>query len=249
MFLALFVIAAFTAWRPLMAWCADNAGNRALARSQTDVALVWFDRSLRWEPAWRFVHEDRGRALINDNPSAALSEFDYADCGAPCEAEAGDALVRMGRAEEAVKRYVAARAVQRVFAAARELAQTGHYDAALRLLHLLIAQLHDNFLERSDLASSYAALGELELDAPTSRATLTPGLRRQAIADLGRASRLSPFNEGYLLSYASAQERFGDRRAAIRAYQRVLELHPDEPDAQAALHAMGNARGPASASP
>jgi tetratricopeptide (TPR) repeat protein len=237
----LFVVAAAIAWRPLAAWCADNAGNRALARGQTETALTWFDRSLQWEPRWRLLHEDRGRALQAHDPAAALPEFDYAGCGAPCEAEAGDALVRTGRADEAVERYVRAHAARRVFTVASDLARAGRYEVAVSLVRLLIAQLHDNFLERSDLASSYAGVGSLELDAAAAQRARAHALRAEAIADFATASQLSPFNEGYLLSYASAQQRFGDRRAAARAYERVLELHPNQPDAEAALHALHDA--------
>jgi tetratricopeptide (TPR) repeat protein len=244
----LLAVAAAGAWRPLVAWWDDDAGNRALARGQTEKALSWFDRSLRWEPRWRLLHEDRGRALQASDPAAAVAEFDYAGCGAPCDAEAGDALLRMGKVDEAVDRYVRAHAAERVFSAARDLARTGHDDAAMGLVRLLIAQLHDNFLERSDLASSYAALGSLELEAAGPKPRLASALRAQAIADFARASRLSPFNEGYLLSYASAEERFGDRRAARRAYERILQLHPGEPNAQEALRALHDAPDPAATS-
>lgn len=229
------VLAVALLWRPLAAWWADDAGNRALARGDAQGASVWFDRALVLEPQWRLLHEDRGRALAGPDPAAAVPEFDRAGCGAPCDAQAGDALLRLGKADAAVERYVKAHATGRVFAAARELAREGRYDDALRLVRLLIAQLHDNFLERSDLAASYAALGSLELDAATARPGLAHELRARAIADLGEAKRLSPFNEGYLLLYASAQLQFGDPRAARKAYEQVLQLHPDEADAQAAL--------------
>jgi len=232
----LLVVAIFLSWRPLLAWWADEAGNRALVRGQTTGALSWFAQSLALEPDWRMVHEDRGRALLTLDPQSAVVEFDYAACGAPCDAEAGDALVRLGRPDEAVDRYVRAHAAQRVYAAARDLARAGRYDAALHLVRGLVAQLHDNFIERSDLAASYASLGELELDAAATEPNHATALRSQAIADYATASRLSPFNEGYLLSLASAQMRFGDQRAARKAYEKLLELHPHEPNAEAALH-------------
>ncbi|MBV8203939.1 MAG: hypothetical protein JO195_02815 [Candidatus Eremiobacteraeota bacterium] len=241
--MVLLVAAIAVCWRPLLAWWADDAGNRALARGQMTGALAWFAQSLGLEPGWRMAHEDRGRALLARDPRSALVEFDYAACGAPCDAEAGDALVGMGRPDEAVDRYVRAHAAERVFAAARDLARAGRYDAALRLVHGLIAQLHDDFLERSDLAASFATLGLLELDAAATKPRQARALRSQAIADYATASRLSPFNEGYLLSLASAQMQFGDRRAARTAYEKVLELHPHEPNAETALHSSMGAGG------
>ena len=231
------MVAAIAAgWRPLFAWWGDDAGNRALARGATASALSWFAQSLRFEPDWRMVHEDRGRALLSVDPKSALLEFNAAACGAPCDAEAGDALVRLGRPDEAVDRYVRAHAAERVFTAARQLARAGHYDDAVRLVHLLSAQLHDDFLERSDLAASYATLGALELDAAATNPRRAAALRAQGIEDYRMASRLSPFNEGYLLSLAAAQMRFGDQRSARKAYEKVLELHPHQADAEAALH-------------
>jgi tetratricopeptide (TPR) repeat protein len=229
--------------RPLSAWWQDAAGNRALLRGDDAGALGHFDRALRFEPQWALLHEDRGRALAERDPAHALLEFDRADCGAPCSAEAGDALVRLGRPRDAVSRYIDAKAVSKVSDMALSLARQGRYDDAAALVNALIGRLHDDFLERADLASSYAALGAIEIAAAAAQTPRSGELRAYAIAAYAAASRLAPFNEGYLLSYAFAQAQWGDPAAARRAFQRVLEIHPHQVDAEAALAHMG-ARGP-----
>jgi len=230
-------------FRPLAAWWADAAGNRALLRGNDAGALEHFDRALRLEPGWALLHEDRGRALLARDPAQALLEFDRADCGAPCSAEAGDALVRLGKPREAVGRYIDAKAVSKVSDIALSLARQGRYDDATALVRALIGRLHDDFLERADLASSYATLGAIDIQAASAETAHARDRRAQAIAEFAAASRLAPFNEGYLLSYGFAQAQWGDSDAARRAFERVLEIHPHQADAEAALADMG-ARGP-----
>ncbi len=227
-------------WRPLAAWWGDDAGNRALARGQNIRARGWFDWSLGLEPAWSLLHEDRGRVLAQTNPVEALAEFDQARCGPPCDAEAGDALVRLGRLDEAIDRYIRARATTRVTGIALELAQEGRYDAAMALVHDFIGRLHQGFLERADMASAYATLGSIQLEAAASRPAAARALRTQAINSYAQASNLAPLNEGYLLSYAFAQMRWGDAAGARRAFDRLLEIHPHQPDAEAALSRLAS---------
>ena len=152
-----------------------------------------------------------------------------------CDAEAGDALVRLGKPREAIDRYIAARAVSRVSRIALDLARAGRYDAAAELERDLIARLPDNFLERADLASSHAALGAIQVAAAAAQPSHARELRAQAIDEYATASRLAPLNEGFLLSYAFAQMQWGDAQAARRGFERLLEIHPHQTDAQAAL--------------
>jgi len=56
-------------------------------------------------------------------------------------------------------------------------------------------------------------------------------LRRNAIKAFRRATDLAPFNEEYLLSYSFAQARWGDPKAARGGFSRLLQLHPQQPDA------------------
>jgi tetratricopeptide (TPR) repeat protein len=237
-------------WRPFTAWWGDTAGNRALLRGERAPALAWFDWALTREPNWAFLHEDRGRALLDSDPRDALREFDRAACGAPCLAEAGDALARLGKPDEAIDRYISAKAVSRVSDIALSLADRGEYDAAAALVSELIRRLRDNFLERADLASAYATLGKVDLAAATAQPEKARSLRRTAIAAYTSASRLAPYNEGYLLSYAFAQMQWGDADAARHAFERLLQLHPHQSDAESALaHLADGQRATQSASP
>lgn len=230
-------------WRPLAASLSDAAGNRALLRGNSALALARFDEALRLEPSWAVPHEDRGRALLASDPARALAEFDRAACGAPCTAAAGDALVRLGKPREAVDRYIDAKAVSKVSDMALALARQGRYGDATALARALIGRLHNDFLERSDLASSYATLGAIEMDAAAAGAGQERARRAQAIAAYATASQLAPFNEGYLLSYAFAQMQWGDPAVARQVFERVLEIHPQQADAEAALARLAAAGG------
>jgi len=206
-----------------------------LLRGQRTRAQAFFEWALKLEPTWALLHEDLGRALLQTDARGALREFDLAACGAACTAEAGDALVRMGCLDEGIDRYITAKAVSRVSDIALSLSQRGEYNRATALVEALIAKLRDKFLERADLASAYATLGRIKLDAARANPAQAREIRRTAIAAYESASRLAPFNEGYLLSYAFAQMQWGDADAAQRAFERVLELHPHQSDAEAAL--------------
>lgn len=238
---ALLFFVTIIAWRPLCAWFADDAGNLALFKGNAAAATSWFAYGLRREPGWHLLHEDMGRALLDSNPTAALREFRLAACGAACSAEEGDALLRLGRQEEAIERYIAAKAVVRVAQRAQQLAAAGKDAQALALEHALIARLHDNFLERAELASAYATLGTLQLQAAGKDAAHAAALRHEAIQALGRASALAPYNERFLLLYGFAQMQWGDRAEARGVFTRVLQLHPHQHDAQAALTQLSGA--------
>jgi tetratricopeptide (TPR) repeat protein len=149
-------------------------------------------------------------------------------------------LVRLGRLDEAIDRYIRARATTRVSGIALELAQEGRYDAAMALVRDFIGRLHQGFLERADMASAYATLGSIQLEAAASRPSAARALRTQAINSYAQASNLAPLNEGYLLSYAFAQMRWGDAAGARRAFDRLLEIHPHQPDAEAALSQLAS---------
>lgn len=227
-------------WRPLRAWWDDDAGNRALLAGNTRQAVAWFNAGLRVEPNWGLLHEDRGRALVDRNPKEALAEFERAACGLACLAEEGDALAALGRMDEAIDRYIAAKAVGRTAEVAMSLAGEGNYDAGLAIEAALIKRLHNNFIDRADFAAAYATTGAI-LTSAASAATdpaLAQTRGRLAIDAFGKASNLAPLNEDYLLSYGFAQLRFGNRQLARAAFERLLRIHPDQPDAQAALQRM-----------
>ena len=76
-----------------------------------------------------------------------------------CTAEAGDALMTMGRTNEAIDRYIQAKAVGKVSQAAVQLVSAHRYQEALAVESALLAQLHDDFIDRSELAAVYAQSG------------------------------------------------------------------------------------------
>lgn len=223
------------AWRPLSAWYRDDLGNLAFLHGDSAAARASFEFALRQEPQWSFLHEDLGRVLLATDPTAALQEFRVAACGSPCIAEEGDALLRLGRVQDAIGKYVSARAATRVFARAQELASQGRYAESIALEEALVARLHDNFLERAELASAYASLGTLEDTAAYNLPRQASTLRARATRALHTASDLAPFNEGYLLAYGFSEMQYGDRSHARAAFQRVLRLHPHQQDAERAL--------------
>ncbi len=206
----------------------------------TEQAIAWFDAGLRMQPNWGLLHEDRGRALIDHDPQQALAEFERAACGSPCLAEEGDALAAMGRTEEAINRYIEAKAISRAAEVAVRLAGEGNYDAGLAIEAALIRRLHNNFIDRADLAAAYATAGKIQaLAASAATAPAVAHARgRLAIDALSKASSLAPLNEDYLLSEGFAQLRFGNQQLARAAFERLLQIHPDQPDAQAALQRM-----------
>lgn len=228
-------------WRPLFAWWSDDLGNLSLFKGHPQEALALFDRGLRYEPRWGTLHEDRGRALLERDPAAALLEFGRAGCGQPCIAEEGDALVRLGNTDAAIDRYIAAKAVGRIAEQASEIAAHGKYEEAIALERALIARLHDSFLERAQLASAYATLGNIEIKAAQAQRSYADRYHRESIHAFATASDLAPFNEGYLLSLAFSQAQWGNPDSARRAFGLVLALHPHQADAEAALAKLGKA--------
>lgn len=203
-------------------------GDRAAAASD-------FERGLEFEPAWAVLHEDHGRAILDTQPAAALAEFRTADCGEPCQAEAGDAESRLGRAQDAVSDYLAAHAVERLAAAVNRLSQERRFDDAIALERALAARLGSGMLVEADLASAYYAIGELDEQAAQSTPARRFAYRAEAIRSFRRASALAPFNEGYLLALGFAESAWGDRRSAREAFERVLDLHPHQTDAERGL--------------
>jgi len=231
--------AAAIAWRSVAAWWFDDIGNLALARGDAPRALAFFERGLALRPDSRLLLEDRGRALLDSDPAAALRSFEEARCGAPCTAEMGDAEARLGNADAAVADYLDAKAAIRLAAAVDRIAAGGGYDEAIALEQALTQRLGDSILLRADLAATYAKIGDLSIGAAINTPARAAEYHRAAIAAYDRASGLAPFNEGYLLSYATAQAKWGDKRAAKAAFHRVLSLHPHQVDAERALAALG----------
>jgi tetratricopeptide (TPR) repeat protein len=243
---AVLVVLGWIAWRPLSAWWLDDAGNRALLRGQNANAERDFEAALGKEPGWAILHEDLGRAIVASDPARALQEFERANCGSPCMAEAGDALMAMGRTREAIDRYVQAKAVGKVSDVASQLVASQQYDEALAIESALLARLHDDFVDRSELAAVYAQIGKIDI-AAASRVNDPRAARVRAekgIASLAHAKDLAPLNEDYLLSYGFAQLRFGSADEARRTFERILELHPGQKDAVDALARMEKPNAP-----
>jgi tetratricopeptide (TPR) repeat protein len=238
--LASVALAAALCWRPAQAWWYLDVGNLAYVRGDRGAAASSFERGLDIEPGWHVLHEDHGRAILDTQPAVALVEFEVADCGEPCQAEAGDAESRLGRAQDAVNDYLAAHAVDRLAAAVAQLARERRYDDAIALERALAARLGSGMLVEADLASAYYAVGTLDEKAASDgggarRATY----RADAVRSFRRASTLAPFNEGYLLSLGFEETAVGDRRGARAAFERVLDLHPHQSDAERGLAQLG----------
>ena len=228
------IAAAAIFWRPLAAWWCDDRGNIMLARDDRASALAWFERGLTFAPASRVLLEDRGRARLDDDPAGALADFSKADCGQPCTAERGDAEARLGLAGAAVRDYLAAQAAARISLTVAGLAARHRYDNALAIERALIKGL-DPVLDQADIAAAEAQVGDLDVKAAQHNAARSAAYRRDAIRAFAVANRLAPLNEGYLLSLGYSQMQWGDRRAARRAFERELELHPTQPDAECGL--------------
>ncbi len=222
----------------LVAWWCLDLGNIALLEGRRLDALHWFARGLQLEPGWNALHEDRGRALLESDPRSALAEFKRAGCGAPCLAQEGDALVRLGQFDAALDRYMRVKAVARIGEQADRIAAGGRYGEAAAIERALIARLSDPFYERADLARAYAMLGKLEGEAAATHPSDGRRHGENSARAFATASALAPFNEGYKLSYAFAELTYGSRAAAVKAFRSVLELHPRQIDAETALKAI-----------
>jgi tetratricopeptide (TPR) repeat protein len=184
--------------------------------------------------------EDHGRAVLDADPLTALAEFREADFGEACLAEAGDAESRLGRARDAVDDYLAAHAVERVIAAVDRLSRAGRFDDAIALERALQARFGSGMLDEADLALAYDKIGSLDAAAAASldwkaNAAKRKAYERDAIRSYRHASDLAPFNEGYLLALGFAELQWGDRTSARAAFERELDLHPHQADAERGL--------------
>ena len=232
--MAFIMVVAF-GWRFAAAWWYDDFGNLALARSDAAVARERFDAGLRYVPGSALLLEDRGRAELDSDPAAALRDFQEAACGAPCEAEMGDAQARLGNAGAAVADYLDAKAARRLAALVDRIASQGKYDQAIALETALTRRLGNSILLRADLGAAEFKIGTLSEAAAYADSRRAAAYRPAAIAAYTRASELAPYNEGYLLSLAFAHMKWGDTRVARAAFHRILALHPHQADAEAAL--------------
>jgi tetratricopeptide (TPR) repeat protein len=91
----------------------------------------------------------------------------------------------------------------------------------------------------ADLATVYNTIGSLDEQAAARATDRQREYRADAIRSYRRASQLAPFNEGYLLALGVAEWEWGDRRAARAAFERVLDLHPHQSDAERGLLRLG----------
>ncbi|HYK51945.1 MAG TPA: hypothetical protein VEV38_00230 [Candidatus Eremiobacteraceae bacterium] len=235
------VVAVVLLWRPAAAWWCLDVGNLAYVRGDRVTAASDFVQGLRLEPNWRALLEDHGRAVLDAEPAVALSDFKAADCGEPCTAEAGDAESRLGHFDDAVNDYLAAHAVERVGAAVNGLAGNGRFDDAIALERALASRLGTGMLAQADVASADFILGGLDDRAAkaTRDASKASAYHADAIRSFKRASQLAPFNEGYLLSLGFAESAWGDKKAAGEAFEKVLDLHPHQSDAERGLAQLG----------
>jgi len=225
-------------WRVFVAWWYDDFGNIALARGDDARARALFEKGLGLAPESRLLREDRGRALLDEDPGAALRDFTDAACGAPCVAEAGDAQARLGNMDAAVADYLDAKAANRLAATADGMAAAGKFDEAIALETALSQRLGDDILLRADLAASQARVGKFAETAARANPARAAAYRARAIDAYARASALAPFNEGYLLSLGFAQMNWGDKRAARDTFAKVLARHPHQADAEQALQLL-----------
>jgi len=233
--------AAVLGWRFVAAWWYDDLGNIALGRGDAGRALALFGKGLALTPRSRLLLEDRGRALLDQDPAAALRDFTLAACGPTCVAEAGDAQARLGNMDAAVSDYLDAKAANRLADTVDRMAAAGKFDAAIALESALSERLSDDILARADLAAAQARIGKFaELEAYANPAH-APAYRARAIEAYGRASAIAPYNDGYLLSLGFAQMKWGDRRAARAAFTKVLAHHPHQADAERALEQLKSA--------
>ena len=234
------VLAALVLWRPAVAWWNLDLGNLAFVRGDKSSAAAYFSRGLQLEPGWHVLLEDHGRAVLESDPALALSEFQQADCGEPCQAEAGDAESRLGKPQDAVNDYLGAHAVERLGAAVDVLARERRYDEAIALERALRASLGTGMTAEADVASADYTIGLLdEMAARESPAHAAP-YRADAIRSFRAASALAPFNEGFLLSLGYAELAWGSKRAARAAFDRVLDLHPHQADAERGMAQLGS---------
>ena len=239
--LFLAIIAVVFLWRPAAAWWCLDVGNLAYMRGDRTSAAADFVQGLKLEPNWRALLEDHGRAVLDAEPAVALGDFKAADCGEPCTAEAGDAQSRLGHFGDAVNDYLAAHAVERVGAAVDRLAGEGRFDDAIALERALASRLGNGMLVQADVASANYVIGGLdERAAKASRdRAKASAYHVDAIRSFKHASQLAPFNEGYLLSLGFEESSWGDKRAARAAFERVLDLHPHQSDAERGLAQLG----------
>lgn len=241
MILVLAIVAIALLWRPAAAWWCLDVGNLAYMRGDRATAASDFVQGLRLEPSWPALLEDHGRAVLDAEPAVALTDFKAADCGEPCIAEAGDAESRLGHFDNAINDYLAAHAVERVGGAVDRLAGEGRYDDAIDLERALASRLGTGMLSQADVASADYLIGGL--DNRAARAIRYPAkvaaYHADAIRSFKRASQLAPFNEGYLLSLGFAEAAWGDKREARVAFEKVLDLHPHQSDAERGLEQIG----------
>ena len=238
---ALIVAAAvIVGWRPLAALACDNLGNIAFAKGADAKAVAWFDRGLAYEPMWPLLLEDRGRARLDAQPRDALADFTRAACGSPCWEGAGDSHLRLGDVRAAIDDFVRARALAKLDEIARQLTASGDFGAAIAAERDLAAQFSQS-LDQAQLAQTLWQIGRIEEMAGWSRPKRARAYRASAIAAYARAADLAPLNESYLLSYGMSEMQWGEKSSARRAFERLLQLHPHQIDAERALRRLGGA--------
>jgi protein O-mannosyl-transferase len=136
----------------------------------------------------------------------------------------GDALIRQGRAAEAVPFL-------------EDAARSGSGSAfGTALLSLADAQT-GNVQGSADAAAAAAAKGGNEpiVYVLAGRASLLTAHSREAESYFARAVRLSPGDPEVITGLASAEAALGKRSAAEQLYRRALALQPDYVPAQRAL--------------
>ena len=236
------VVVAALFWRSLAAWWCLDEGDLAFVRGDAAAAQVWLERGLALEPAWHALLEDHARVVMDADPVLALAQLREADCGQPCLAEEGDAESRLGRPFQAVDDYLTAHAVDRVAAAVQRLADLHRYDDAIGLERAMANRLGNGMLAQADLASTDYVIGTLDERAATAAPPDRAGqYHDDALFNFREAARLAPMHEDYLLSLGYAELQWGDRESARAAFERVLDLHPRQSEAERGLAAVEQA--------
>jgi tetratricopeptide (TPR) repeat protein len=177
-----------------------SAGYLQLARNAPEAALGEFDRALEIWAGYSPALAGRGHALLGlDREDEAIAAFEAAFAADP-------SLTELRRRVE-VLRF---RALQRNLAAAREEAQAGRSDEAVRLYRAALASSPDTAFLYRELALVERQLGENDL----------------ALEHFRQAIALDPADPVSLAEMGGLLEARGELDAALRAYEDAAALEP-----------------------
>lgn len=200
----------------------NNLGVELAETNRPDEAVKYYKKALRIKPDYAAAHYNLGTALIRSgNMASAVDHIETALRLAPDNVEALNALGLIyddaGRFKEAVNAFIRALGIKPDFMTAltnlgATLVRTGDIDDTVR--HLLAPALSARQLAR--VYNSSATI------------LLKSGDRESAVRYYREAVRLDPsYTDGlYNLGLALVLEK--QYPAAIRIFDHVLSMHPDE---------------------